>query len=51
MPDPLLKRIANVRPPGPAWWYEVYFDQFGPGVLPSSLAWLERYAAQYKVLC
>jgi hypothetical protein len=37
-PNPSLKRSANGRPPGPAWWYAVHFHQSGPGVLPLSPA-------------
>ena len=33
-PNPSLKRSANGRPPGPAWWYAVHFHQSGPSVLP-----------------
>jgi len=41
-PNPSLKRSANGRPPGPVWRYAVHFRQPGPGVLPSSPAYLER---------
>jgi hypothetical protein len=34
MPNPLLKRSTNGRPPGPVWRYAVHFRQPGPGVLP-----------------
>ena len=30
------------RAPGPVWRYTVHFRQPGPGILPSSPAWLER---------
>jgi hypothetical protein len=41
-PNTSVKRSANGRPPGPVWRYAVHFRQPGPGVLPSSPAYLER---------
>jgi hypothetical protein len=38
MPNPLLKRSTNGRPPGPGRWYGVHFHRPGPGVLPLSPA-------------
>jgi hypothetical protein len=41
-PNPSLKRSANGRAPGPR--SRVVYHRFcGPGVLPSSPAWVERY--------
>jgi hypothetical protein len=34
MPNPLLKRSTNGRPPGPGLRYAVHFLSPGPGVLP-----------------
>lgn len=36
--NPLLKRSANGRPPGPGLGYAVHFPSPGPGVLPYSPA-------------
>ena len=46
VPSYSLKRSTNGRPPVPGWRYAVHFHQPGPGVLPSSAAWLERWASQ-----
>jgi hypothetical protein len=42
LPNPSVKRSAAGRPPGPGWRYAVHCRQPGPGVLPSSPAYLER---------
>jgi hypothetical protein len=42
LPNPSVKRSAAGRPPGPVWRYAVHCRQTGPGVLPSSPAYLER---------
>jgi hypothetical protein len=42
VPNPSVKRSAAGRPPGPGWRYAVHCRQPGPGVLPSSPAYLER---------
>jgi hypothetical protein len=41
-PNPSVKRSANGGPPGPEWRYAVHFRHSGPGVPPSSPAYLER---------
>ena len=41
-PNPSVKLSANGRPPGPSHRYGVHFLWLGPGVLPSSPAYLQR---------
>ena len=41
-PNPSVKLSANGRPPSPSHRYGVHFLWLGPGVLPSSPAYLQR---------
>ncbi len=44
-PNSSVKRSANGMPPGPGLWHTVHFHRPGPGGIPSSPSYLERYAS------
>jgi hypothetical protein len=48
-PSPSLQRSADGRPSRPGPGYAVHFPRPSPGVLPSWLAVLKRWAAQNNI--